>query len=80
MTVELCALRLYTVLLHKGLQMAAQLRAGMRRHAPANPDRKMIARWERPDITLKVRQEFDGNGIAGLRHEVTLGHFELITF
>src|SRR6266481_9074261 len=78
--IKLCALRLYTVLVHKGLQMAAQLRAGMRRHAPANPDRKMIAPWERPDITLKVRQEFDGNGIAGLRNEVTLGHFQLITF
>ncbi len=78
MTVKLCALRLQAVLLHEGLQMAAQLRAGVRRHAAANSHRKMIAARERPDIALKVRQELDGDGVAGLGHEVTLRHLELV--
>src|SRR5882762_3423084 len=78
MAVKLCAFGLYAVLFHEGLQMAAQFRAGVRGHAPANPNREMIAARERPDITLKVRQKLDSDGVAGLRHEVTLRHFQLV--
>src|SRR5260370_24008802 len=77
-TVKLCALRLYALFLYECLQMAAQFRAGMRRHTAANAHREMIAARERPDITFKVRQELDGDGVFGLRHEVTLRHFQLV--
>ena len=38
----------------------------------------MIAARERPDIAFEVRQEFDGDGIGRLRHEVTLGHLQFV--
>src|SRR5260370_2576164 len=78
MAIKLCALRLDGVLIHECLQMPAQFRARMRRHTPANPHRKVIASRERPDITLKVSQEFDGDGVSGLRDKITLGHLQLI--
>src|SRR2546427_2650001 len=78
MAIKLCALGLNTVLLHERLQMAAQFRTRVRRHAPANPDREMIAARERPDIPLKIPQEFDGDAVAGLRNKVTLGHLQLV--
>src|SRR6266566_5291824 len=77
-TVKLGALRLYAVLLHEGLQMAAQLHAGMRRHTAANAHREVIAARERPDIAFKMRQELDGDGVAGLRHEIALRHLQLV--
>src|SRR6267143_3680356 len=65
--IKLCALRPDIVLFHEGLQMAPQLRAGMRRHAPANAYRELIAAWKRPDIAFELRQELDDDGVAGLR-------------
>src|SRR2546427_1673539 len=55
--IKLCALRLYTVLPHKCLQMAAQLRAGMRRHAPANADREMIAARRSEEHTSELQSQ-----------------------
>src|SRR5437879_8645869 len=58
--------------------MPAKLRAGMRGHAAADSDREMIAARERPDVAFKLRQEFDGDGVGVLRHEVALRHFQLV--
>src|SRR6266404_1857886 len=78
MAIKLCALRLDAVSIHERLQMPAQLRARVRRHTAANPHRKVIASRERPDITLKVSQEFDGDGVSGLWDKIALGHLQLI--
>src|SRR5712692_3011247 len=77
-TVKLCALRLYALFLYECLQMAAQFRAGMRRHTAADAHRERIAARERPDISFKVRQELDGDGVADLRHKVALSHLHLV--
>src|SRR5271169_5152628 len=58
--------------------MCFELRAGMRGHASANPDGKMIAAREGPDVALEVRKEFHGDGVGGLRNEVALRHFQLV--
>src|ERR1700675_3705687 len=58
--------------------MRFELRAGMRGHASTNPDRKMIAAWERPDVTFEVREKLHGDGVGSLRNEITLGHFQLV--
>src|SRR5436305_91252 len=78
MAVKLCALRRYVMFLNKILQVSSQLRARMRGHAPANAYREMIAARERPDVAFKLRQEFDGDGISRLRHEVALRHLQLV--
>src|SRR6266566_522147 len=33
---------------------------------------------ERPVIPFKMRQELDGDGVAGLRHEIALRHLQLV--
>src|SRR5260221_14512479 len=38
----------------------------------------MIAARKRPDVALKVRKKFYGNGVRGLRDEVPLRHFQFI--
>src|SRR5207247_10009919 len=74
MAVKLCALRRYVMFLNKILQVSSQLCSRMRGHAPAHAYREMIAARERPDVAFKLRQEFDGDGISRLRHEVAMRH------
>src|SRR5262249_1050355 len=39
----------------------------------------MVATRERPDITIKVWQEFDSDGIPHHRNEIALRHFKFIS-
>ena len=38
----------------------------------------MIAPRKRPDVSVEMRQKFDRDGVAGLWHEVTLRHLQLV--
>src|SRR5208282_3132367 len=58
--------------------MRFEFRAGMRSHAAADSDGEMIAAREGPDVAFEVREKFYGDGVGGLRNEITLGHFQFV--
>ncbi len=78
MAVELRAFCWNPLLLDEGVQMRFQLPTGVRSHAAADADGKMIGAGERPQVALEVGQEFYRDGVGGLRHEVALGHLQFI--
>src|SRR5579871_1732420 len=40
----------------------------------------MVATREGPDVSVKLREEFDDDGVAGLRDKVALRHFQFVAF
>src|ERR1700730_13212720 len=50
----------------------------MRSHTPANPQRQMIRAWKRPDVALELWQKLDNDLLGSLRHEIALGHLQLV--
>ena len=66
------------LLLDESLEVAAELGAGMRGHAPADSYREMVVARKRPNVAFKLRKKFDEDGIGVLRDEVALGHFQFV--
>ena len=77
MAVELRALARNVFLGHERVQVTPQFLAGVSRHAPANSHRKMIAAGERPDVSLKLAQELDGNSLGLGGNEIAERHFQI---
>src|SRR5580692_4698928 len=58
--------------------MRFELRTSMSGHASTNPDGKMVAAREGPDVALEVRKEFHGDGVSGLWNKISLRHFQFV--
>src|SRR5437763_485069 len=64
--------------LDESLEVAAELGAGMRGHAPADSHREVVVARKGPNVAFKLRKKFDEDGIGVLRDEVALGHFQFV--
>jgi hypothetical protein len=76
--VKLCVRGWDSVFTDKFAEMRFELRAGMRSHAAANADGKMVAARKGPDVAFEMREEFYGDGVGRLRNEIALSHFQFV--